>query len=84
MAEAFSARMQKFHQRLKQDAAGVNLKYVLLLVMRMVMAVLGKSLVYKCYHGIQYFRREDLLLWYLFYWMLFYGTLMKRKIARFF
>ena len=84
MPESFSARMQKFHERLKRDAAGVNLKYILLLGIRIVMALLGKPLVYRCYQAIQYFRREDLLVWYLFYWMLFCGTLIKRRFARFF
>lgn len=83
MLNIFFARLKSLHRRLKRDASGVNAKYALLLGIRIVYAILGKGIVYRCYYTLRYFSREDLLLWYLFYWILVGGMLLKLRFSRF-
>lgn len=88
MDDSFSSKLKRVHRSVREEAAGSTVRYWVLFCGRIVYVLFGKTIVARCYYYIRntlrYFRREDLILWYLFYWMLFYGTLIKRRFTRFF
>ncbi len=82
MLKKYFERLESLHDRLKREASGINIKYCILLGIRILYALLGKGIVYKCFNVIRYFIKEDLLIWYLFYWVLFSGVQLKTWFSR--
>jgi hypothetical protein len=83
MAESLFTRMESLHERIKCQAAGSNAKYVMLLVMHIILAIV-KRLAYCCWCTVQYFRRDDRILWFILYWIVFCSMLIKLKFSKVF
>jgi len=84
MVEPLFARLQSMNERIKREASGSSAKYARLLGIRVIIAIVGKRFAYRCYYTLQYFRREDLILWYILYCIVLCGMLAKIRLSRFF
>lgn len=83
MLKEYVDRLESLHDRLKREASGINIKYCILFGIRILYALLGKGIVYRCFNIVRYFIKEDLLAWYLLYWVLFGGVLLKARFKKF-
>ena len=84
MAEPLFARLQSMHERIKREASGSIAKYARLLGIRVIIAIVGKRFAYRCYYTLQYFRSDDLILWYALYWIVVCRILIKTRLAKVF
>jgi hypothetical protein len=82
-------KLKTVHERLKTQAQGSALSYVLLLVgygilfiVRSLYYLFLKPILYRCWRLYRYFRYDDYLSWYIGYWILFIGTLLKQQGLR--
>ncbi len=79
----FVLELKSLHQRVKRDPLGISMRYVLSFGIRIADAILRKGGVYFVRDKFRYCVREGRLLWYLLYWILFGGMLLKPWFCRF-
>jgi len=88
MDNSFSSKLKRVHRSVTEEAAGSTLHYCLLFCGRIMYLLFGKTIVARCYYYVRntlrYFRHDDLIVWYIFYWIVFCGMLVKMRLVRFF
>jgi hypothetical protein len=87
MNDSFPNKLRRVHRGVKEEAAGSTVRYCFLFCGRIMYVLFGKTIVARCYYYIRntlrYFRRDDLIVWYFFYWIVFYRMLAKMRLSRF-
>ena len=85
MDDSFSSKLKRVHRCVREEAAGSTIRYCLLFCGRVLYVLFGKTIVARCYYYIrntlQYFRRDDHILWYVLYWLAVGRLLIKIKLA---
>jgi hypothetical protein len=92
MDDSFSSKLKRVHRGVREEAAGSTVRYCVLFCGRILHVLFGKTIVargyyylrYKTGNTLLYFRRDDLIVWYVLYWIVFCGMLVKIKLARIF
>ena len=79
MEHNFLRRLKQLHARLTREAGGSTFKYCILLGVRVLYALLGGRIIYRCYCIGRYFIKEDTLFWYAAYWLCFGWALLKAR-----
>lgn len=92
MDNSFSSKLKRVHRSVREEAAGNTVRYWLLFSGRILHVLFGKTIVargyyylrYKTGNTLRYFRHDDLIVWYVFYWIVFCGMHVKMRLSRFF
>lgn len=83
--DRFSSKLKRVHRSVSEEAAGSAIRYWVLFCCRILYFIFGKTVVARCFYYIRntvrYFRRNDLITWYVFYWLVFFRLLIKRRFA---
>ena len=85
MDDSFSSKLRRVHRGVREEAAGSTVRYCFQFFGRIMYVLFGKTIVARCYYyirnSLRYFRREDLILWYALYWLVWCRMLIKIKLA---